>query len=446
MINGDYINSLIENIPLGIAISDGDGLIKDVNLQFLDMFGYLPEELQGKHISNLFDGFKLVKKALLDNINIVREEVFIYGRKNKLRYSLSAFPLPAANEASMDILFIFEDIKKERKLANDILHNRAIYTFDKIISKNQEFLRLIDFAKKVADSKSTILIMGESGTGKEVFAQSIHNYSNRKDNPFIAINSAAIPKTLIESELFGYEEGAFTGAKKTGQIGKFELAHGGTIFLDEIGEMPLDLQTRLLRVLEEGIVSRIGGTERIIVDVRIIAASNKNLREEVAKGRFREDLFYRLNVLPMTIMPLRERPEDIPLLVDYFIKKISRRLNKREIKVSKEEMDILMAYSWPGNVRELENFIELAINLEYVPLNFFNHEINEKAPIHYSVNKDLSMDAMEKNHIINVLKIYDGNITKTAAALGIGRNTLYRKIQKYKINSTNIEQSSIIEQ
>lgn len=210
--------------------------------------------------------------------------------------------------------------------------------------------------------------------------------------------------------------------------------------------MPLDLQTRLLRVLEEGIVSRIGGTERIIVDVRIIAASNKNLREEVAKGRFREDLFYRLNVLPMTIMPLRERPEDIPLLVDYFIKKISRRLNKREIKVSKEEMDILMAYSWPGNVRELENFIELAINLEYVPLNFFNHEINEKAPIHYSVNKDLSMDAMEKNHIINVLKIYDGNITKTAAALGIGRNTLYRKIQKYKINSTNIEQSSIIEQ
>ena len=210
--------------------------------------------------------------------------------------------------------------------------------------------------------------------------------------------------------------------------------------------MPLDLQTRLLRVLEEGIVSRIGGTERIIVDVRIIAASNKNHREEVAKGRFREDLFYRLNVLPMTIMPLRERPEDIPLLVDYFIKKISRRLNKREIKVSKEEMDILMAYSWPGNVRELENFIELAINLEYVPLNFFNHEINEKAPIHYSVNKDLSMDAMEKNHIINVLKIYDGNITKTAAALGIGRNTLYRKIQKYKINSTNIEQSFIIEQ
>ncbi|NLV88539.1 MAG: sigma 54-interacting transcriptional regulator [Tissierellia bacterium] len=446
MINGDYINSLIENIPLGIAISDGDGLIKDVNLKFMEMFGYKAEELLGKHISDLFDGFKLVKKASLDNINIVREEVFIYGRKNKLRYSLSAFPLPAANEASMDILFIFEDIKKERKLANDILHNRAIYTFDKIISKNQEFLRLIDFAKKVADSKSTILIMGESGTGKEVFAQSIHNYSNRKDNPFIAINSAAIPKTLIESELFGYEEGAFTGAKKTGQIGKFELAHGGTIFLDEIGEMPLDLQTRLLRVLEEGIVSRIGGTERIIVDVRIIAASNKNLREEVAKGRFREDLFYRLNVLPMTIMPLRERPEDIPLLVDYFIKKISRRLNKREIKVSKEEMDILMAYSWPGNVRELENFIELAINLEYVPLNFFNHEINEKAPIHYSVNKDLSMDAMEKNHIINVLKIYDGNITKTAAALGIGRNTLYRKIQKYKINSTNIEQSSIIEQ
>ena len=439
MINGDYVKNLIKNIPLGIAISNGDGLIKDVNLKFLDMFGYLPEELQGKPISNLFDGFNLVKKALLENINIVTEEVYIHGRRNKLRYSLSAFPISSSKGEALDILYIFEDIKKERKLANDILHNRAIYNFDKIISRNEEFLKLIDFAKKVSDSKSTVLIMGESGTGKEVFAQSIHNYSNRKNQPFIAINSAAIPKTLIESELFGYEEGAFTGAKKTGQIGKFELAHGGTIFLDEIGEMPLDLQTRLLRVLEEGIVSRIGGTERIIVDVRIIAASNKNLREEVAKGRFREDLFYRLNVLPMTIMSLRERTEDIPLLVDYFIKKISRRLNKREVKISKEEMDILMAYSWPGNVRELENFIELAINLEYLPLNYFNHELKEKAPINYSISKDLSMDRMEKNHIVNVLNIYEGNITKTAEALGIGRNTLYRKIRKYNINSVNME-------
>lgn len=449
MFNGDYINMLIENIPLGIAISDGDGFIKNVNLRLLEMFGYKDEEVKDKHISTLYEGFNMVKEALMANRNILREEVYIHARKNKLRYCLSAFSIPLAEEESFDIIHIFEDIKKERKLANDIMSNRAVYSFDKIVSRNKEMLKIIEFAKKVADSKSTILIMGESGTGKEVFAQSIHNYSNRKDKPFIAINSAAIPKSLIESELFGYEEGAFTGAKKSGQIGKFELANGGTIFLDEIGEMPLELQTRLLRVIEEGIVTRIGGTDNILVDVRIIAASNKNLREEVAKGRFREDLFYRLNVLPMTIIPLRKRPEDIPLLVDYFSKKISKRLNKREVKFSKEEMDILMNYSWPGNVRELENFIELTINLEYVPVDFFNHEIdeiNEKIPAESWLNEDLSMESMEKYHITNVLKICKGNITKAAEALGIGRNTLYRKIQKYKINSIEMEQSLIMEQ
>lgn len=449
MFNGDYLNNLIKNIPLGLAITDEDGFIKNANSILLEMFGYDYEELVGRHISDLYDGFNLVKQSLADNKNILREEVYIHGRKNKLRYSLSAFPIFLSEESSFDILHIFEDIKKQRKLANDIMHNRAVYTFDKIITRNKELLKLIDFAKKVADSKSTILIIGESGTGKEVFAQSIHNYSNRKNKPFVAINSAAIPKNLIESELFGYEEGAFTGARKSGKIGKFELANGGTIFLDEIGEMPLELQTRLLRVIEEGVVTRIGGTENIVVDVRIIAASNKNLREEVEKGRFREDLFYRLNVLPMTIMPLRERPEDIPLLVDYFSKKISKRLNKREVKFTKEEMEILMNYSWPGNVRELENFIELTINLEYVPINFFKHEmdaINKKLPVDYTNNKDLSLATMEKNHIINVLKICRGNVTRAAEVLGIGRNTLYRKMEKYNIKSSYLEQNSIIEQ
>ena len=230
--------------------------------------------------------------------------------EKQIEIFIICFSLPAAMKR-LWTYFIFEDIKR-KKISNDL--TIELYTLIRSFP-NQEFLRLIDFAKKVADSKSTILIMGESGTGKEVFAQSIHNYSNRKDNPFIAINSAAIPKTLIESELFGYEEGAFTGAKKTGQIGKFELAHGGTIFLDEIGEMPLDLQTRLLRVLEEGIVSRIGGTERIIVDVRIIAASNKNLREEVAKGRFRR-LVLQIKCPSYDHNALKERLEDIPLLVD----------------------------------------------------------------------------------------------------------------------------------
>lgn len=446
MVYNDYANNLIKNIPLGIAISDEDGLIKYGNLQLLNMFGYVLDEILGKSISNLFDGFNHIKSELLNNHYIKNEEVNIHSRKNKLRFSLSAFQISIVDSDEFDIIYIFEDIKKERKLANKILENRAIYTFDKIVTKNKDFLNLIDFAKKVADSKSTIIIMGESGTGKEVFAQSIHNYSNRKDHPFIAINSAAIPKNLIESELFGYEEGAFTGAKKTGQAGKFELAHKGTIFLDEIGEMPLDLQTRLLRVIEEGVVSRIGGTEQIIVDVRIIAASNKNLKQEVAEGRFREDLFYRLNVLPMSIFPLRDRKEDIPLLIQYFMKKTSRRLNKREVPISDEELEKMMEYSWPGNVRELENLMELIINLEYVPKNLFNEEINYKFSEELNYSEDLSLDSMEKNHIIRVLNTFEGNITKSAEALGIGRNTLYRKIEKYNIDCSKTDYGSEMEQ
>lgn len=298
----------------------------------------------------------------------------------------------------------------------------------------------------MADSKSTILITGETGTGKEVFAGFIHNYSNRRKEPFIAINSAAIPKTLIEFELFGYEEGAFTGAKKSGQVGKFELAHKGTIFLDEIGEMPLELQTRLLRVIEEGIVSRIGGTEPIVVDVRIIAASNKNLREEVEKGNFRKDLFYRLNVLPINILPLRHRQEDIPLLAEYFMEKLSKRLNKRMVPMTEEEINKLMEYSWPGNVRELENFIELTINLEYVPVHIlFREETYNTIATEHTI-KNISLEAMEKNHILEVLKINNGNITGAAKVLGIGRNTLYRKIDKYKINCSIMGQNTKTEQ
>lgn len=445
MSSNEYIKSLIKDIPLGIAITDINGFVKNVSNKMLDMFGYRIDELLNGNISNLFQEYEKIENELLTGNNIIDEDVYVNSRQNKLRFTLSAYPIYDSNKKIEDIIYMFNDVRKERKLANSILDNYAIYTFDKMISKNKEFKRLIEFAKKVSDSKSTILIMGESGTGKEVLAQSIHNHSNRRNEHFIAINSAAIPKNLIESELFGYEEGAFTGAKKSGQPGKFEIAHKGTIFLDEIGEMPLELQTRLLRVVEEGIVSRIGATDQIPVDVRIIAASNKNLREEVAKGYFREDLFYRLNVLPMTILPLRERIEDIPLLVEYFMKKVSRRLNKKEVQITEEQMNKLMAYSWPGNVRELENLVELIINLEYVPIDMLVKDESYKPIEPISLYNDLSLETMEKNHILNVLKINQGNITITAKTLGIGRNTLYRKIEKYGIRCSVMEQSSNME-
>ncbi|GFN35286.1 sigma-54 interaction domain-containing protein [Tepidimicrobium xylanilyticum] len=442
----EYVNKVIKNIPLGIAITDGEGYVKNVNNKLLDMFGYKYANIVGKPIFILFKEPNEIKKLLMDKKSIIDEEVFINAKTNRIRFTLSAYPIYNANGEKKDIIYIFDVTKKERKMADRISQNKAIYTFDKIISQNERFIRLIHFAKEISDSKSTILITGESGTGKEVFAQSIHNYSSRRNEPFVAINSGAIPKSLIESELFGYEEGAFTGAKKEGRPGKFELAHRGTIFLDEIGEMPYDMQTRLLRVIEEGTVSRIGGLDQKVVDVRIIAASNRDLKEEVEKGYFRKDLFYRLNVLPIRIPPLRERKDDIPLLVDYFMEKISLRLNKKKISVSKEKMDELMNYNWPGNVRELENFIELSINLGYMPkLEGEKIEFKPKDIENYKY-EHLMLDHVEKMHIIKVLKIFSYNITKTAKALGIGRNTLYRKMTKYEIDCAESEHCSITEQ
>ena len=446
-ISRKYTDTIIDSIPIGIITSDLEGNIKATNTHASEMFGYSIREMKRMRIGQLFDGWEAVRNVICSKSAFSDEEVFVNARRNKLQFNLSAYPILDNNDNIIDVVYVFSEVKKVRKLANKIMGRQAIYTFDKIIGNNDKFLATIELAKKIADSKSTILISGESGTGKEVFAQSIHNYSNRKDEPFVAINCGAIPKNLIESELFGYEEGAFTGAKRSGHPGKFEVADGGTIFLDEIGEMPLDMQTRLLRVIEESTVSRIGGTNEILVDVRIIAATNKNLIEEVEKGNFRKDLFYRLNVLPIKLPPLRERKEDIKLLIEYFMRRISKRLNKKMVKISDEQMEHLLRYSWPGNVRELENFIELIINTEAIPdhLGCSDNRL-EVANYIESEHEDLSLDKMEKRYIIKALRKHGGNITLSAKALSIGRNTLYRKIEKYNINCSEFEHCSKIEQ
>lgn len=441
----NYIEEILNAIPMGIIISNLEGDIKFGNKQVLNMFGYRPNEMKNLKIFELFRGWPTVKNLVLSKGNFEDEEVYINARTNKLRFNLSAYPILDPNGNVFDIVYIFNEFKKERRLANKIMGRQAIYTFDKIIGESENFKNAIEFSKKIADSKSTILITGESGTGKEIFAQSIHNYSNRANKPFVAINSGAIPKSLIESELFGYVEGAFTGAKKGGQAGKFEIAHGGTVFLDEIGEMPYDMQTRLLRVLEEGTVSRIGALDQKVVDVRIIAASNRDLEKEVKRGNFREDLFYRLKVLPIELPPLRERKEDIPLLINYFMEKKCKSLNKKPVPITVEEMAALKNYNWPGNIRELENFVELIINMEYIPVET-NSPLEIKSGEIILKEKSLSLEYMEKNHIIKVLEKYSGNITQSAKALGIGRNTLYRKVKKYKIDCSIFEHSSNTEQ
>ncbi len=281
------------------------------------------------------------------------------------------------------------------------------------------------------------MLHGESGTGKELFAQAIHNGSMRRDRAFIAINCAALPETLIESELFGYEEGSFTGSKKGGQTGKFELANGGTIFLDEVGDIPLFTQVKLLRVIQEKKISRIGSAIEVPVDIRIVAATHKDLKEEVQKGNFRKDLYYRLNVININIPPLRDRMEDLPLLARHFVNKLSAKLGKKNISVAEDFIDKIKSYCWPGNIRELENAIERAINLVddngVLTSDYLYFDSSPPSRNDEKVTEVKSLKEIEKETIINALNLYKGNILKVSAKLGIGRNTLYRKIKEYDI-------------
>lgn len=309
------------------------------------------------------------------------------------------------------------------------------YQFKDLISKNPRMQEIFDLIKKVAKSGSTVLITGESGTGKELVARAIHSESNRRRGPFIVVNCAALTESLLESELFGHEKGSFTGAYTT-KLGIFEFANGGALFLDEIGEMSPHTQVDLLRVLEEKKFRRVGGKKLIEVDVRIISASNRDLKKEVEKGKFREDLYYRLNVVPIHIPPLRDRREDIPLLVDHFLEKYCLK-NKREIKeFSEEAMKVMMDYDWPGNVRELENVIERVVVITkgrvIKPRDLPSSLIEEakEKPIRPT---DYPLWKVERDHIAKVLKENKWNIRRSAKILGIDRTTLYKKIERYEL-------------
>jgi len=320
-----------------------------------------------------------------------------------------------------------ENINLKRKLDNIISQHY-------LIGESRQIKEIYEIACRIADLDSSVLITGETGTGKELVANIIHYGGKRKDKPFIKINCSAIPGELIESELFGYERGAFTGATSR-KIGKFELANGGTIFLDEIGDFPLPLQPKLLRVLQDKVIERIGGLKGIQVDVRIISATNKNLLDEVKKGSFREDLYYRLSVIPISVPPLRERKEDIPYLVEHFVKKYTSRFGK-EVKISKELISRLMDYNFPGNVRELENLIERLIALSddkgEIKLQmldiFLRSDKREQEtgimPLEEYINK------MEKDYIRKVIALCDGNKTKAAELLGISRKNLWEKMKE----------------
>ena len=309
-----------------------------------------------------------------------------------------------------------------------------------IIGQSEAIKNILETIKKVAPTNSRVLITGENGTGKELIARAIFRLSNRSNKPFIEVNCAAIPNELIESELFGHEKGAFTGATSL-RIGKFEQANGGTLFLDEIGDMSLNAQAKVLRSIEEGAIERVGGKNKIPVDVRIIAATNKNLMKEIANGQFREDLFHRLSVIVINVPPLRERREDIPLLIEYFTKKVCEENKFPEKKFSEDALEYLKYLDWKGNVRELRNFVERIIimnsknvySLEDVKQQLFPY-LKSETEIDFTIDSFQDFkDQMEKIFILKKLKQYNWNISKTAEAIGIQKILLYNKLKKYGI-------------
>ncbi len=327
-----------------------------------------------------------------------------------------------------------QELVRENVLLRKVL--KRDYHFRDLISKNPAMHKIFDLARSAARSQSTVLVLGESGTGKELLARAIHAESARKDEVFVAVSCAALTETLLESELFGHEKGSFTGAV-TRRKGKFEAANRGTLFLDEIGDISTKTQLDLLRVLEERRFMRVGGSETIEVDVRIIAATNRDLRKAVAEGRFREDLFYRLNVIPITLPPLRERREDIPLLVDHFLEQLGVEMGRKVEGVSADGLTTLMRYDWPGNVRELRNILERALVVSSgsvlqaadIGLSGSPRQPDQPEPA-------VTLEEIERRHIAAILHQAGGNVTHAARILDIDRVTLYNKIKKYNLRKS----------
>ncbi len=444
----EMIRFLLRGIYEGLILVD-----KESNIQFMDkyterFFGLKSGEGKDIHITDLIPdgGLEIVAKTGFPEIGQIKE---VKGQKkivSILPIKKDGEVLGVLGKAIVHKLEEIENLNKEieslkvkisryKEGVEEI--NLSHYTFENLLGISPRFMKAKQLAMKIAATDANVLLEGESGTGKELFAHSIHNLSRRRSKPFIRVNCPSIPFELAESELFGYDKGAFSGARDGGKFGKFELSEGGTIFLDEIGSLPLSIQGKLLRVLQEKEIERLGGRNTIKVNFRLIAATNANLSGLVSKERFRADLFYRLNTVPIKIPPLRERNEDIPLFVDYFLKEINKTLKTSVSDISDEGLQIMMDYGWPGNVRELANVLEQSIlsvpqghiiKTENLPSFIFekDYHINEDDFGLKSILRETERQAIKK-----VLSFTGGNKRKAASLLGIQRCVLYQKLKKY---------------
>jgi sigma-54 dependent transcriptional regulator, acetoin dehydrogenase operon transcriptional activator AcoR len=429
-----FQKTVISSIPEIIIAIDNDENMSLLNNNAMKVFGAGADKFLGRSLGELWSRNSDIFQLIANNESLTDVEVRISFEGSHADYTLTCNPILSMKRVTGKII-ILNEIKRARTLAARMMGAKAKFRFDDIIGRDSEFLETVRHARIASRIKSNVLLLGESGTGKDLFAQAIHNSSDRRDGPYVAINCATIPRDLITSELFGYVEGAFTGSRKGGSQGKFELADGGTIFLDEIGETPLEVQAALLRVIEDKSITKIGGTKVTTVNVRIIAATNKNLKEEVRKGKFREDLYYRSNVFTIRMVPLRKRAEDIPLLVDSFIKNISRSMGKEIVNIDSGVLECFMLYQWPGNVRELQNVLERMINISHtskLTVDLLPSEIiGSRSPENAEEDVE-SVDRMERGLILRLLR---SSLTRKdiAKKLGISRSTLYRKLEKYEL-------------
>lgn len=470
------LKTVLQTLSEGILLLRRDGVISQMNTPAGTMLGLTPARVTGRRLSDVLPLPTMLAQAMASYQSLSDEELVfdtIHGRipclctlkpltnsqtTTGLEQIVESAGLPTTEPVIADgFVIILRSIERVQKLVNRMTGSRARLTFANVVGESPALQEALRLARLASNSISTVLLRGETGTGKEIFAQSIHNNGPRADRPFVAINCAAIPRELINTELFGYEGGTFTGADRQGRSGKFEQAHGGTLFLDEIGDMPLDLQTSLLRAIETHTIVRIGGHRVIPADVRIIAATHKDLREEAKRGNFRSDLYYRLNVLTIHIPALRERADDLPLLIHHFLQRQSRILG-RPFTITPQALRILQEYSWPGNIRELENMLEritylmpnTAITINDLPTDIrqittapttngqptSSKEKNLPQPRSTeSSNTHVALKASSKHAEIQAIMeawhTSNGHITQAASLLGISRTTLWRKMVKY---------------
>lgn len=429
--------TVIESIPEALVAINGKGYISIINDKARDKFYLKDRNIEGKHIRNISGEINHRFLSMIETDEPFTDaEVRIFHKNGYNDYTLTCNPIRTPTGKIMGKILIFSEIKRIKTLVTRMIGAKANIRFEDICGRNPRFQMTLEQARLISQSSSNALLLGESGTGKDIFAQAIHNASQRKDGPYVAINCAAIPRDLITSELFGYSEGAFTGSRRGGNQGKFELADGGTIFLDEIAETPLELQAVLLRVIEDKSIIRIGGSRVRPVDTRIIAATNKDLLEEVRKGNFRKDLYYRLNVFTIHMLPLTERLDDIPLLVDVFMKKYGKTLGKNISPLDEKIMEAFMRYSWPGNVRELQNVIERMMN--YARSDELTTDLipSEILNTRHATGSDMEMESpgdTERKLISRMLSLKFRK-KQIAERMNISRTTLFRKMKEYRLS------------